>query len=100
MIDGMEAYVGRKLKPEIAEQYSMLISGQGYFTTRPDFYSSNIQINMNIHVNSEGIITDFTGIKCYSVCRGLYNRSSTVHPRSFSARDLAYLRKYVRSISD
>ena len=100
MIEGMEAYVGRKLKPEIAEQYNMLIAGHGYFTTRPDFYSSNIHINMNIHVNKEGIITDFTGNKCYSASRGLYNRSATVHPRSFSAKDLAYLRKYVMNISD
>lgn len=100
MIDGMEAYVGRRLKPEVAERYRMLISGQGYFTTRPDFYSSSIHINMNIHVNAEGIITDFTGDKCYSVYRGMYNRSSAVHDRSFTKRDLAYLRKYVKEISD
>ncbi len=100
MMEGMEDLVGRKLKPEFVEKRKDLILSQHYVITRPDFYSDSMHINMRIHVNDDFVITGFSGDKCYSVYRGLYNRSASVHDREFTKRDIAYFRKYVKEISE
>lgn len=100
MIEGMEKFIGRKLNDTTIEQYRNTIGMYGgCIVTRPDFYRGNIAINMNIHVNKDMIITDFTGDKCYSHYSGLYNRCHNVYDRSFTKRDIAYLRGFVRKIS-
>ena len=92
----MEKYIGKKLI-ESVEEHKYPSSGGGYYIcTRPDFYSDAIHINMFICFNEDRIITDFDGDKCYSVCRGLYNRHANVYDREFTRRDIQYLRKYVR----
>jgi hypothetical protein len=96
MIDGMEAFVGRKLNESILEQRMPHSKDEYYIITRPDFYSDAIHINMYVFFNEDGIITDFDGDKCYSICRGLYNRHSNVYDREFTRRDIQYLRRFVR----
>ena len=100
MIEGMEAFIGRKLKEEYIDDRGAFIRDNGYIVTRPDFYSGNVHINMFIHFDKDFRISDIDGNKCYSYNRGLYNRSSSVTPREFSKRDLAYLRRYIREITD
>ena len=100
MLDGMEKFVGLRLTDEAVQRYHDYIDAEGKFITRPDFYGTSIHINMFIHVDRESMrITDFSGTKCYSVCRGLYNRSAPVHMREFNQKDMAYLRKFVKSIT-
>ena len=96
MIEGMESYVGRTLTNAITTHRHRSSNGKFYVITRPDFYSDAIHINMYIFFDENGIITDFDGDKCYSVYRGLYNRHSNVYERSFTKRDIQYLRKFVR----
>ena len=96
MIEGMEAFIGKKLKP--AAIAGKIASGkdQYYIITRPGFYSDSIHINMYIYFDQDGVITGFAGDKCYSVYRGMYNRSASVHVREVSKRDIQYLRSLVR----
>ena len=96
MIDGMEAFVGRKLKESSVQWKQPCQNGGYYIITRPDFYSDSIHINMYIYFDENRIITDFDGDKCYSVYRGMYNRSANVYDREFTKRDIQYLRKFVR----
>ena len=96
MIEGMESFVGRKLKESAIKWKERCSNGEYSILTRPDFYSSAIHINMFIIFNEDRIITDFEGDKCYSVCRGLYNRHANVYERSFTKRDIQYLRRFVR----
>ena len=97
MIDGMEPFVGRKLSESALIRKIPRSRGEGYYIiTRPDFYSDAIHINMFIYFGEDGVITDFDGDKCYSVCRGLYNRHSNVYDREFTRRDIQFLRRFVR----
>ena len=97
MIDGMESFVGRKLTESALKQKLPCSKGEEYYIiTRPDCYSDAIHINMYIFFNEDGVITDFDGDKCYSVCRGMYNRHSNVYDREFTRRDIQFLRKFVR----
>ena len=95
MINGMETFVGRKLKESAAQWKQPGRNGGYYIITRPHFYSDAIHINMYIHFDENRMITDFSGDKCYSVSRGLYSRSGKVHDREFTKRDIQYLRKFV-----
>ena len=96
MIEGMEAFVGLILEESAVEDKQRDRNDGYYIITRPDFYGSSIHINMFIHFGEDRIITDFSGSKCYSVSRGLYNRSAKVHDREFTKRDIQYLRRFVR----
>ena len=97
MIEGMEGFVGRKLKESAIQFKQKSLHSDGYYIiTRPDFYSDSIHINMYIHFDENRIITDFSGDKCYSVYRGMYNRSGNVYDREFTKRDMQFLRKFVR----
>ncbi len=96
MIEGMEAFVGKKLKETAVEWKLPGQNGSYYIITRPDFYSDAIHINMYIYFDKDRIITDFSGDKCYSVYRGMYNRSANVYDREFTKRDIQYLRRFVR----
>ena len=96
MIEGMEKYVGRKLKDEYVEEYK----DSSYIVTRPDYYSTNMHINMTIYFDENYCISDFDGDKCYSYDRGMYNRSSATYSRNFTKRDIAYLRSFVREITE
>ena len=102
MIAGMEKFVGRKLTETVVQQRGIKDSGGkgNYIITRPDFYRSSIHINMYIYFDEERRIIDFDGDKCFSVCRGLYNRSAAVHDREFTKRDIQYLRRYVKENSE
>ncbi len=97
MIEGMDKFIGLKLK-ESAVQYKQTVSGgDGYYIiTRPHFYSDAIHINMYIFFDKNRIITGFDGDKCYSVYRGMYSRSANVYDREFTKRDIQFLRKFVR----
>ena len=96
MIKGMEAYIGMKLK-ESAVKWKQHCSSGGYcIITRPDFYSDFMHINMWIYFDENRVITGFAGDKCYSVYRGMYNRSSKVYDREFSKKDIQYLKKFIR----
>ena len=96
MIDGMEDYVGRKLKESVVQWKQPCSGGGFYIVTRPDFYSDSMHINMMIYFDENRIITGFSGDKCYSVYRGMYNRSGNVYDREFTKRDIQYLRRFVR----
>ena len=97
MIEGMEKFVGLKLKESAIKYKQKKLNGEGYYIiTRPYFYSDAIHINMYIHFDDNRIITGFSGDKCYSVYRGLYNRSGNVYDREFTKRDIQFLRKFVR----
>jgi hypothetical protein len=97
MINGMEAFVGLKLKKSVTDRKQKRSSGNGWYViTRPTFYSDSMHINMYIYFDDDGVITGFSGDKCYSVYRGLYNRSGSVHHRDFSQKDIQFLKKYVR----
>ena len=96
MIEGMEKYVGKKLKG-CAIEHKLPCQGGGYYIiTRPYFYSDSMHINMYIYFDENGIITGFDGDKCYSVYRGMYNRSANVYDREFTKRDIQYLRGFVK----
>lgn len=97
MIEGMEKYVGLKLKESVIKYKLGSGNEKGYYIiTRPDFYSDSIHINMYIHFNEDRVITDFNGDKCYSVYRGMYDRSAAVYDREFTKRDIQFLRSFVR----
>lgn len=96
MIEGMETFVGKRLK-ESAVIRKQSRPGGGYtILTRPDYYSGSIHINMFICFDDDRVITDFFGDKCFSIYRGLYNRRSNVYERRFTRRDIQFLRKFVR----
>lgn len=96
MIEGMEEFVGKKLKESAIER--RIASGEDhyYIITRPGFYSDSMHINMYIYFDQDGVITGFAGDKCYSVYRGMYNRSANVYEREFTKRDIQYLKSFVR----
>ncbi|QTE73996.1 hypothetical protein JS518_14050 [Clostridiales bacterium FE2010] len=96
MINGMEAYMGKKLKESVVEKRQPCSSGGYYIITRPDFYSDSMHINMWIYFDENRVITGFAGDKCYSVSRGMYNRSAKVHDREFTKRDIQYLKTFIR----
>ena len=96
MIDGMESYIGKKLKAEYIEKYK----DKKYIVTRPDYYSTNMHINMTISFDSNYCISDIDGDKCYSYDRGMYNRSSAIYDRNFTKRDVAFLRKFIKEITE
>lgn len=96
MIEGMEAFIGRQLKESAIQSKQSSHNGEYYIITRPHFYSDAIHINMYIHFDENRIITGFSGDKCYSVYRGMYNRSGNVYDREFTKRDIQFLRKFVR----
>lgn len=100
MIEGMEKYVGLKLSDEFLASNKESIDMLGYYLTRPDFYSGDTHINMKIHIDKEYRIVDFEGNKCYSRSTSLYNRSNTVRKGRFTARDIAFLRKEVKRITE
>ena len=100
MIEGMESYLGRKLKPEYIEKYmSHIIHGCGYIVTRPDNCGPMTHINMNTHFDSNFRIVDFSGSKCYSHYSGLYNRSAKIRTGHFTAKDIAYWRRFIKEIT-
>ncbi len=97
MIEGMESFVGRKLTGTVLERRLPCSNGSGYYIiTRPDYYSDAIHINLYVYFNEDGVITDFDGDKCYSVCRGFYSRHSNVYDREFTKRDIQFLRRFVK----
>ena len=96
MIEGMQAFIGRKLKESAIQWKQPAQNGEYYIVTRPDYYSDAIHINMCIYFDENRIITDFWGDKCYSVYRGMFNRSSNVFDRKFTKRDIQYLRRFVK----
>jgi len=100
MLEGMENLIGRRLKDEYIEKNGQFIKDNGYIVTRPDFYSGNIHINMFIRFDEDFRVSDIDGTKSYGCYRGLYNRSGSVTPRKFSKRDLAYLRRFVKNITN
>ena len=53
MIDGMENYVGKKLKESFVQMKQPGRNGEYYIITRPHFYSDAIHINMYIHFEKE-----------------------------------------------
>lgn len=96
MIEGMETFVGKKLKESAVTKKQRRSDGAYTIVTRPDFYSDAVHINMFICFDDDRVITDFFGDKCYSICRGLYNRHSNVYERRFTKRDIQFLRKFVK----
>lgn len=100
MIEGMEQFVGKVLKESAVQRKLPGKNGEYYIITRPYFYSDAIHINMYIHFDENRVITGFSGDKCYSVYRGMYNRSGNVYDRDFTKRDIQYLRKFVRENSE
>lgn len=96
MIEGMEAYVGKQLKESAVEWKQPCRTVGYYIITRPDFYSASMNINMWIYFDENRVITGFAGDKCFSVYRGMYNRSQKVYDRDFSKRDIQYLKRIVR----
>lgn len=96
-VAGIGEYIGKKLIPEYQEKYSFY-RGQ-YFVTRPDNIGPSTHINMCIHIDRDFVITMIDGDKCYSQSRGLYNRSATVRDGHFTAKDLAYLKKFLKAIT-
>ena len=98
MINGMEKFVGLTLKESAVQFRQKVMNGENYYiVTRPYFYSDSMHINMYIYFDENRVITDFCGDKCYSVYRGMYNRSSAVYDREFTKRDIQYLRGFVRN---
>ena len=51
---------------------------------------------IDIHFDGNRIIAGFSGDKCYSVYRGMYNCSGNVYDRDFTNRDIQYLRKFLK----
>ena len=99
MIDGTEEFIGRRLKDEVIKEKKDYFIPNGYILTRPDFYNGNTHINMYIRIDENYTISSIDGDKCYSVYRGLYNRSGSVRPGKFTKRDIAYLRRYLKEIT-
>lgn len=95
MLEGFEIYLGRKLKPEHIHS----IKHSTYVTTRPDHCGPNTHINMHVHFDANGILTDVTGDKCYAHYSGMWNRSASVRDGKFTKKDLAYLRRYIEEIT-
>lgn len=103
MMEGMEEFIGKKLSPWYVRSHKEDLDSFGYILTRPDHYTSdNIHINMTIRFdkNNDYTITAVHGDKCYSYYRGMYNRSSPVKDRPFSKRDIAYLQRFLRRITE
>ena len=103
MIEGMQEFIGKKLSPSYVESNKESLDLFDYILTRPDHYmSDNTHINMIIRFdkNNDYTITGIDGDKCYSYYRGMYNRSSQVYDRPFSKRDLAYLKRFLLSITE
>lgn len=100
MINGMESFVGYKLNKSVCEWKQPCSTGGYYIVTRPDFYSSSMHINMRIYFDEDRVITGFTGDKCYSVYRGMYNRSGKVSQREFTKKDIQYLQKFIKDNSE
>ena len=98
MIQGMEAYVGRKLSPFHINKYGERIKKYGYLRFCPNYYSENIHITMDIYFDEDYRISNFYGDKYYNADRGLYTRTPA-YPRDFSKRDIAYLCRVVNSIT-
>lgn len=97
MIEGMDEFVGRRLKESAVQHKQKVTNGEDYYIiTRPYFYSDSMHINMYIFFDENRFITGFDGDKCYSVYRGMYNRSSNVYDRDFTKRDIQYLRRFVK----
>ncbi len=96
MIEGMEAYVGFKLKPEAIERWGQMIRAEHKICTRPDFYSGRTHINMFIYFDDDYRITDFSGTKGYGPTTSIYNRSGSYSSGDFTKRDIAYLRRFVK----
>lgn len=100
MIEGMEEYVGLKLNAEAIERWGMLIRAEGKFCTRPDFYGGRTHINMFIHCDNEYRIVDYSGSKGYGATTSIYNRSGNYTAGDFTKRDISYLRKFVKEITE
>lgn len=100
MIEGMEKYIGLKLSDEFLLNHKKSIDTLGYYLTRPDFYNGNTHINMFIRIDKDYRISGFDGNKCYSYSSSLYNRSAPVRKGAFTARDIAFLRKEVKRITE
>lgn len=96
MIEGMEAFGGLKLNESVLKRRMPHSKDEYYIITRPDLYSDAIHINMYVFFSEDGIITDFDGDKCYSISRGLNNRHSNVYDRTFTRRDIQFLRRFVK----
>ena len=99
-IEGTDELIGRKLKDAVIEKNRNVLDSAHYFVTRPDFYSGNMHINMNVYVSADYRITEITGDKCYSNYSGIYNRSAKVHDRAFTKKDISWLKKYIKSITE
>lgn len=100
-IQGVEKFIGRKVLPAAQEEYKDSIRDSGYIVTRPDNYDSGwVHINMMIYVNEEGVITKIDGDRCTSAPHSIYNRSHSVRDTKFNHSDMAYLRRFLRSITE
>ena len=102
MLPGLEQCIGLKIRDEVIEEWghpSKAYAGELY--TRPDYYESgNIHINMRVSYDDEHRVCDVDGDKCYSYCGGMWNRSHKVFPREFSKKDIAYLKRYIKTITE
>ncbi len=99
-IEGMDKFIGKTLKPEYAQYIQLGVDKRRHYLTRPDFYNGNTHINMYIFVDEANKIIGFEGNKCYSHYSGLYNRSANVREGKFTARDIAFLRKEAKKITE
>ncbi len=97
MIEGMENYIGKRLKSEYIEVYKDQIEQEGSIMIKPDHYRSpNVCILMIISIDREYRISGFQGIKNYCYDRGMDSR---LFDRPFSKKDITYLRKFVEIIT-
>lgn len=99
MIEGMEEFVGKRIKKESIEALKGSDESSGYIRTCPDFIGPNTHINMFVYYK-DYVITRVDGDKCFSVYRGMYNRSSAVYDRPFTKRELAYFRRFLKTITE
>ena len=98
--EALNDLIGKRLNQEAMEKYKDCLR-TGYIITRPDHYTGNsTHINMYICVNEEGRIERFNGDKCYGYYSGMYNRSHNTYDRPFTKKDIAYLKKYVKKITE
>lgn len=98
-IAGFEQFYGRTLKPELQKNHP---SGNGVqIITRPDHYKSwDMHINMYIIFDNDYKLVSVKGDKCYSKFNGMWNRSGPAKERNWSKKDIAYLKKYINSITE
>ena len=100
-IQGVEKFLGRKILPEYQVKYERTIKDNGYILTRPSGYDNGwVAINMMIHVNDEGVITRIEGDRCTSAPHSIYSSGGHARDTKFNHSDMAYLRRFHRSITE